>query len=68
MQQMRNAEFEALRRQKGEMARKRQEYVDQLSSQIEDKKKRVFLSREEFKRDKQMVNEVVERIVREEVE
>lgn len=65
---MRNAEFEALRRQKGEMARKRQEYVDQLSSQIQDKKKRVFLSREEFKRDKQMVNEVVERIVREEVE
>lgn len=68
VQQMRNAEFQELERKRYENQLKRREYVEELTTQIQEKKTRVFQSREEFRKDREMVNQVVQKIIQEELE
>jgi hypothetical protein len=46
---------------------KKREFVDKLRMQINEKQNQVYLSREEFQRDREMVNKVVQKIIEEEM-
>lgn len=67
VQDLRNKEYLDLKKKQKEEYSKKQEYVTGLRSQIENKKAEVYSSREEFLRDREMVNQVVEKIIQEEM-
>lgn len=67
MQELRNEEFREIKKKEKEEKMKKEIYVKGLTRQIERKKEQVYLSREEFKKDKEMVEGVVKRIIEEEL-
>jgi phosphoenolpyruvate carboxylase len=67
VQELRNEEYRKLRAVNAEKQKKKEEYVEELTNQIKFKKEQVYLSREEFLKDKEMVNKVVQEIIEEEL-
>ena len=67
VQELRNKEYLELQKKQQKENNKKHEYVSGLRNQIETKKTEVYLSREEFLRDREMVNQVVEKIIQEEM-
>lgn len=67
VQELRNEEYDRLREKESDRQRKKEYYVEELKSQIQYKKEQVYLSREAFLKDKEMVNKVVQEIIEEEM-
>ena len=66
IQELRNRQYEELKRKQNNEKEKKDKYVKGLRNQIQDKKEEVYSSREEFLKDKEMVNEVVNKLIEEE--
>lgn len=66
VQRIRNQEFRELEERRRREEAKKVQFVGQLKQQIEEKKNRVYLSQEEFERDRELVQKVVQKIIEEE--
>ena len=66
-QRNRNKEFLKLQKQKKLENEKKKKYVAELMKQMKHKDKELLESKEEYMKDRTVVNDVVERIIQEEM-